>query len=137
MKFVSHTHTHTHTHRLSVLKLQERRTIKRIVHVREDNTNLRKHNLMIWTGIIWLSNVTGGRIWVKLSIPNLHIIPLTCFLKQGALRAIIVLVSQNKFCPYFLHFSSGVDKVRYRRWPQILLNHFEIRESRHSESPIF
>jgi hypothetical protein len=74
---------------------------------------------------------------VKLSIPNLHIIPLTCFLKQGALRAFIVLVSQTKFYPYFLHFSSGVDKFRYRRLLQILLDHFEFRKSRHSESHTF
>ena len=74
---------------------------------------------------------------MKLNLPNLHIIPLICFLKRGALKSIIVLVSQTKFCPYFLYFSSGVDKVRYRRWLQMFLDHFEFRESRHSESPTF
>jgi hypothetical protein len=49
----------------------------------------------------------------------------------------VVLVKKTKFCPYFLHFLSGVDKVRYRRWPQKLLDHFEFRESRRSESHTF
>jgi hypothetical protein len=44
------------------------------------------------------------------------------FLKIGAMKAMLYLTAQRKFCPYFLVVSADLTKIRHRKCPQNIVN---------------
>jgi len=47
---------------------------------------------------------------------------LVKFLKIGAMKAMLYLMAQRKFCPYFLDVSADLAKLRHRKRPENLVN---------------
>jgi len=43
-------------------------------------------------------------------------------LKIGAMKAMLYLMAQRKFCPYFLDVSADLAKLRHRKRPENLVN---------------
>ena len=50
---------------------------------------------------------------------------LVKFLKIGAMSAMLYLIAQRKFCPYFLDVSADLVKIRHRKCSQNIVNDFE------------
>jgi hypothetical protein len=47
---------------------------------------------------------------------------LVKFLKIGAMKAMLYLMVQRKFCSYFLDISADLVKIRHRKYPQNLVS---------------
>jgi len=67
-------------------------------------------------------------IWMKFSTRNFQksSLRLVKVLKIGAMKAMLYFMAQRKFCPYFLDVSADLVKIRHIKYPQNIVNAFEV-----------